>query len=116
MPTTRVRAELLKGNTSALILTVLSEGPLHGYAIARKIEVLSENLLSLNEGSLYPTLHSLENDGAVTAAWERAGGRPRKCYRITAKGRRQVAELAKEWREFAGAVNQVLGVARDGPA
>lgn len=109
-----IRSELLKGNTAALILTVLSEAPLHGYAIARKIEVLSEDLLSLNEGSLYPALHSLENDGAVTATWEKASGRPRKCYRITAKGRRQLAELAKEWKEFSGAVNRVMGVSTDG--
>lgn len=109
-----IRSELIKGNTAALILTVLSEAPLHGYAIARRIEALSEDLLSLNEGSLYPTLHSLENDGAVTATWEKAGGRPRKSYRITAKGRRQLADLAKEWKEFAGAVNRVLGATADG--
>lgn len=111
-----VRAELIKGNTAALILTVLADGPLHGYAIARKIEALSGNLLSLNEGSLYPTLHGFENDGAVTAAWEREQGRPRKRYQITAKGRRQLSELAREWREFAGAVNQVLGTVPDGAA
>ena len=107
----RIRSELLKGNTSALILTVLSEGALHGYAIARRIEVLSNDLLSLNEGSLYPALHSLENDGAVSATWERESGRPRKRYQITPKGRKQLAELTREWREFAGAVNRVLGVA-----
>jgi PadR family transcriptional regulator, regulatory protein PadR len=112
----KVRSELLKGNTAALILTVLSEGPLHGYAIARRLEALSDNLLSLNEGSLYPTLHSLENDGAVAAAWERESGRPRKCYHITARGRKRLAELAKEWTEFSGAVNRVLGVSADGYA
>lgn len=116
MPEPRVRSELIKGNTAALILTVLAEGPLHGYGIARKIEALSGSLLSLNEGSLYPALHSLENQGAVTAAWEREQGRPRKRYRITAKGRRLLNELAQEWREFSGAVNQVLGGVPDGSA
>lgn len=109
----KVRAELIKGNTTALILTVLSEGPLHGYAIARKIETLSGEVLSLNEGSLYPALHSLEHDGAVTAEWERAAGRPRKVYRITAKGRKVLSELTKEWREFSGAVNKILGASAD---
>jgi len=112
----KVRAELIKGNTSALILTVLSEGPLHGYAIARKIETVSGEVLSLNEGSLYPALHSLEHEGAVTAEWERASGRPRKVYRLTAKGRRVLSELTQEWREFSGAVNKVLEVMADGYA
>lgn len=112
----KMRAELIKGNTAALILTVLNEGPLHGYAIARKIEALSGSLLSLNEGSLYPALHSLEGDGAVSAEWQREGGRPRKVYRLTAKGRRVLSELTKEWREFSGAVNKVLGASADGYA
>jgi PadR family transcriptional regulator, regulatory protein PadR len=109
-----IRSELIKGNTAALILTVLSEGPLHGYAVARRIEALSGEVLSLNEGSLYPALHSLEHEGAVTAEWEREGGRPRKVYRITAKGRKVLNELAQEWREFSGAVNKVLGAQADG--
>lgn len=108
-----LRSELIKGHTPALILTVLTAGPLHGYGIARRIEALSEGLLSLNEGSLYPALHSLEHEGAVAASWATEKGRPRKCYTITAKGRRQLADLTREWADFAGAVDRVLGGAAD---
>jgi len=113
---TRASAEQLKGNTNALILAALAEGPLHGYAIARRIEQLTDEYLALNEGSLYPALHTLERQGAVSAAWESAGGRRRRVYRITRQGRRVLAELREEWRQFSSSVNRVLGVVSDGQA
>lgn len=105
------RGEMIKGHTTTLLLSALADGPLHGYAIARKIEELSEGYFDLNEGSLYPALHALEREGAVTATWEQHGGRRRRRYRITPKGRRRLAELLQEWEEFATAVGRVLGVA-----
>ena len=110
----RAKAEQLKGNTEALILAALSGGPLHGYAIARRIEELTESYLTVNEGSLYPTLHRLEREGAVTASWEAASGRRRRCYRITPKGRGVLAALRREWREFSRSMDRVLEVAPDG--
>jgi len=110
---TKANAEQLKGNTEALILAALSREALHGYAIARRIEELTDSYLSINEGSLYPTLHRLENSGAVTASWDRSSGRSRKQYRITRKVRGMLAELTKEWRQFADSVNRVLAVMGD---
>jgi transcriptional regulator len=111
----RADAEQLKGNTQALILAALAEGPLHGYAIARRIEQLTDRYLGLNEGSLYPALHALEQQGAVGASWESHGGRRRRVYRITRQGRLLLAELREQWRRFADSMDRVLGVALDGP-
>ncbi|HJN17261.1 MAG TPA: PadR family transcriptional regulator [Armatimonadota bacterium] len=111
---TRAKAEQLKGNTDALILAALEGEALHGYAIARKIEELTDSYLTLNEGSLYPTLHRLEQEGAVKAAWDAKNGRRRKCYRITRKGRGVLAKLRQEWREFAASIDRVLGVVASG--
>ena len=107
----RATAEQLKGNTNALILAALREGPLHGYAIARHIESQSESYFRLNEGSLYPALHQLEKDGALTASWEQVGGRRRKRYRLTRKGRALLARLVREWQQFSEQVGRALGVA-----
>src|SRR5215470_11166232 len=83
--------ELLKGNTPALVLAVLKDGPRHGYAIAREIERRSGNALKFKEGTLYPALHALEREGAITGQWEKVtGGRERKVYTITPAG---LAEL-----------------------
>ena len=109
----RAKAEQLKGNTESLILAALSREALHGYAIARKIEELTDSYLSINEGSLYPTLHRLEQAGAVRASWDRSTGRSRKQYRITRKGRGVLAELSREWRRFSDSVNRVLAVVGD---
>jgi PadR family transcriptional regulator len=106
--------EQLKGNTPALILAALAEGPLHGYAIARRLEGRTEGYFRLNEGSLYPALHALEKQGAVSSSWQLVRGRQRRCYRITRKGRAVLAGLTREWREFLAQVNRVLGVAPDG--
>jgi PadR family transcriptional regulator PadR len=110
----RASPEQLKGNAQALLLAALEDGPLHGYAIARRIEALTDEYLGLNEGSLYPALHALEHDGAVAAAWESSGGRRRRVYRITRTGRKKLAELREQWLQFASSVNRVLGVALDG--
>ena len=110
----RANAEQLKGNTEALILAALSREALHGYAIARGIEELTGSYLSINEGSLYPTLHRLEQAGAVRASWDDSTGRRRKCYRITRQGRGLLADLKAEWRRFSESVNRVLAVTGDG--
>jgi len=112
----RASPEQLKGNTNALILAALAESPLHGYAIARRIEQLTDEYLALNEGSLYPALHALEQQGAVSASWESASGRRRRVYRITRRGRFVLAELREDWRQFSSSVDRVLGVVPDGQA
>ena len=103
------QGELLKGNTPTLILAVLADGPLHGYAIAREIERRSDSALSLGEGSLYPALRSLETDGLVLGAWEpQASGPARKDNSLFEKGRTVLVERTETWREFARAVEAIL--------
>ena len=91
--------ELLKGNTPTLIMAVLRDGPLHGYAIARAIEQRSGAALRCKEGTLYPALQSLERDGVITGAWEQTpGGRERKVWR---RGRRQgLGRGGLLWRDW----------------
>jgi PadR family transcriptional regulator PadR len=105
--------ELLKGNTPTLILAVLEEKPCHGYAIAREIERRSRDALSLGEGSLYPALRALENDGLVVSAWETsngaAGGPARRVYSLTEAGLGELKKRTRSWQQFARAVDDVLG-------
>lgn len=104
------QGELLKGNTPTLILSVLSESPLHGYAIARQIEKRSEELLKLGEGSLYPALKALEGKEWVQSQWEQQPSGPaRKVYSLTDSGRTELERRVRSWRRFAMAVNAVLG-------
>ena len=109
-PRSHQPGELLKGNTPTLILAVLSQNPLHGYAIARQIEQRSNNALRLGEGSLYPALRALEADGLVSSHWEeQPGGPARKVYALTDPGRAQLFKRAQSWRHFAQAVEDVIG-------
>ena len=101
--------ELLKGNTPTLILAVLEEKPLHGYAIAREIEKRSADTLSLGEGSLYLVLRSLERDGFVSSEWEvQPSGPARRLYELTTSGKDELLRRERTWRTFANAINCVL--------
>src|SRR4029078_2315261 len=105
----RAQGELLKGSTPTLILAVLAEAPRHGYAIAREIERRSEQVLSLGEGSLYPTLRHLEADGLVTSAWvPQPSGPARKVYSLSDAGRTELAARTRSWREFISAIEGVI--------
>lgn len=102
--------DLPKNDIPILILSVLAERPLHGYAIAREIERHSQNTLLLREGSLYPALRVLEQDGLIAGAWEiQPSGPARKVYSITEEGRAEVAQRAEKWRQYAQFMNTVLG-------
>jgi PadR family transcriptional regulator PadR len=101
--------ELMKGNAVALILSVLSRESMHGYRIVKDLDQASEGYFAMREGTLYPHLHQLEKDELIEGFWETTtGGRERKCYRITEKGRRELAERLEEWRRFQEKVNRVL--------
>jgi len=101
--------ELQKGGVPTLILAVLSDAPRHGYAIAREIERRSSNALKAGEGSLYPALRALENDGLVAGTWEiQPSGPARKVYSLTDAGRSELAKRTKAWKEYASAVGLVL--------
>lgn len=99
---TSTGTDLKRGSMSTIILTVLRDGPLHGYQMAREIERRSEGYFDCKEGTLYPALHKLEREGLLHSEWQAAGEqRRRKYYALTAAGERRLAESVAEWRSFA---------------
>jgi PadR family transcriptional regulator, regulatory protein PadR len=107
MPRTTV--DLLQGTLDLLILKTLSWGPAHGYAIARWIEQLTGNALQIGEGSLYPSLHRLEERGWVTSDWQLSeNNRRTKVYTLTTVGRQRLRLEQREWGNFVSAVSKVL--------
>ena len=102
--------EFKKGSLQMLILSVLSERPNHGYAIAREIESRSRNALLAGEGALYPALRVLERTGQVVSRWEmQESGPARRIYQLTDDGRGKLAAQILAWRQFSEAVNTVIG-------
>ena len=102
--------DLLRGNIPTLILAVISEAPLHGFAIARAINQRSQNALELKQGTLYPALHALERDGWIAGEWEIPDGeRPRKVYTLTAAGKTELERRMQAWTRFAAAMEGVMG-------
>ncbi len=103
------RADLLQGTLALLILKTLRPGPLHGWGISKRIRLVSSEILQIQQGSLYPALYRLEEQGLISAEWGISDeGRRAKFYRLTATGRKQLAEEQATWRLFAKAVEQVL--------
>jgi PadR family transcriptional regulator PadR len=100
---------LLQGTLDLLILHALQRGPLHGYAIAQAIHLLSDEVLRVEEGSLYPALYRLDFDGAISAKWGLSeNNRKAKYYEITRKGRKALAAQEKTWSRLSTAVQRVL--------
>lgn len=100
----------LAGSAALLVLSLLEKEDQYGYQIIRRLEERSKQVFSLQEGTLYPVLHKLENKGYVTAYEQQAPtGRMRKYYRITQEGMRQLAKEKEAFEAFAGAVHQVIG-------
>jgi transcriptional regulator len=100
---------LLQGTLELLILKTLSWGPTHGYGVARWIEVITGDALRVEEGSLYPALHRMEEKGFITAEWGTSdNNRKAKFYQLTAKGRTQLREKTAGWEHFAGAMKKAL--------
>jgi len=103
-------AEQLKGHLDALMLAVLEDGPAHGYAIIESLRSRSGGVFRLPEGTIYPALHRLERGGSVASRRETIGGRERRVYRLTARGRAALRERRSNWEQFSGAVTRILGV------
>jgi PadR family transcriptional regulator, regulatory protein PadR len=104
--------ELLQGTVDLLILRTLTREPMHGWAVSHRIQEISRDALRVNQGSLYPALHRLEDDGLVRSEWGISElGRRAKFYEITAAGKRQLARETATWRRFADAVQLVLQLA-----
>ena len=101
-----MRAELLKGHLDLLLLSVLAEEPMHGYAAIE--ELRRRGGFDLPEGSVYPALHRLEAAGLVSSRWSSESGRRRRVYALTRGGQRELRRRRDEWRAFAGAVAAVV--------
>jgi len=103
------RADLLQGTLDLLILRTLSTGPLHGWAISKRIREMSRDVLEVNQGSLYPCLYRMEDRGWLSAATGISPeGRRAKFYQLTRAGRKQLAAEQEQWQLFSAAVEHVL--------
>lgn len=106
------KRDLLHGTLDLLILRVLNGGPMHGFGIAQKIHVLSQDALRVEEGSLYPALYRMEAKGWIKASWGTSeNNRRAKYYELTRRGRKQLATEQTTWARLATAVGQVLRAA-----
>ena len=102
------------GTLDLLVLRTLAAGPRHGYGILQQIHEASNNLLRIEEGSLYPALHRLEARGWIAATWALSDkGKRARYYRLTAQGRRQLATEQSKWRAFARAIGLILDPAEE---
>lgn len=104
------KTELLRGTLDLMVLKTLETlGPLHGYGIARRLEQVSENLLALNQGTLYPALLRLEQAGCIASAWGASeNNRRARFYSITARGRRRLASEARDWERMSAVMARLL--------
>lgn len=102
-------ADLLQGTLDLLILRTLQPGPRHGWAISKRIQELSREVLTVNQGSLYPALYRLEDRGWLASDWDTSPeGRRIKLYRLTPLGKKQLAAETEQWKIFSLAVNHIL--------
>jgi PadR family transcriptional regulator PadR len=117
-----MEAEMLKGHLDTIMLAALEGGPAHGYAIIEEIRKRSDATFDLPEGTIYPALHRLEQAGFLGSTWTTPpgltpkGGRKRRVYSLTPKGRDALAERRRVWGRFARAVDTMLGGRRAWPA
>lgn len=106
------KSEFLKGTLDMLILKIVALGSIHGYAISQRLQQISKDVFQVQQGSLYPALHRLEDRGWLEAEWrESETGREAKFYRLTRKGRRQLETEVRNWEQITGAVALILGTA-----
>lgn len=101
--------ERLKGNLDLLLLSVLSAGPAHGYAVITALRARSGGTFDLPEGTVYPALHRLEGAGLLSSSWGDADGRRRRVYALTGQGEAALAEQRTEWQRFSSGIAAVLG-------
>ena len=106
------KAELLQGTLDLLILKVLALQPMHGWGISQRIQQMSSEVLQVQQGSLYPALHRLEQRGWIEAEWgDSDNNRKAKFYRLTEMGRKQLEVETSNWERLSGAVRQILETA-----
>lgn len=104
-----MKGDVLRGHLDLLVLQVLADNPLHGYAVIEELKRRSDDALEVPEGTLYPVLHRLEHDGLLSASWAEVNGRRRKSYRLNQRGHAALAERRHGWAHFRAAMDAVLG-------
>ena len=108
-------SDLLQGTLDLLILKTLIREPLHGWGISKRIQILSDEVLSVQQGSLYPALHRLENRGLLAADWKQTeSGREAKFYRLTRKGRTRLEAESASWLRLTEAVGLIFRMSNGG--
>lgn len=111
----KIKSDLPQGTLDLLILKVVALGPVHGYAIAQRLEEASRGVVQVPQGSLYPALHRLEDRGLLTADWKASEtGRDAKFYRLTRKGRAQLETETAGWQRLTEAVGLILKMSEGG--
>jgi PadR family transcriptional regulator PadR len=106
-----VKSDLPQGTLDVLILKIVALGPVHGYAIAQRLQQVSRDVVQVPQGSLYPALHRLEFRGLLAAGWkETETGREAKFYRLTSAGRKHLEQETAGWRRLAEAVGLILAL------
>lgn len=100
--------DALKGHLEMLVLSVLADGPLHGYAVIDELRVRSDDVFDLAEGTVYPVLHRLELSGFLSSDWSEVSGRRRRSYRLTRAGNARLEQQHEGWLQFSSSVNTVL--------
>ena len=108
----KTKTDLLQGTLDLLVLKTLQAGPTHGWDIAQRIQQVSQDVLRIGQGSLYPALYRLEAQGWISSEWDTSeNNRRAKFYKLTAAGRKQLAAETKAWERFSGAVALILETA-----
>jgi transcriptional regulator len=103
-------SDLLQGTLDLLVLRTIAREPLHGWGIAKRIQALSGDVLSVGQGSLYPALHRLEREGWIKSEWTISGYNQRvKEYRLTAAGKKQLLSERSQWNQMAAAIAAIVG-------
>jgi PadR family transcriptional regulator, regulatory protein PadR len=102
------RSDLLQGTLDLLVLKIVDLGPIHGYAIAQRINQISRDVLQVQQGSLYPALHRLEKRRLLSAQWKEVGGREAKFYSLTRTGRKELSAEQQNWERLSGAMAMIL--------
>ena len=105
----KISKELLKGSTKMLILEMVKDENMYGYQMIKKLKEKSNNVFEFKEGTLYPILYSLEEEGLISSYWDDTTGKKRKYYAITTKGKKSLKEKNEEWKIFSESVNRVIG-------
>jgi len=104
--------EALKGHLDLLLLSVLANGPAHGYAVIETLRQSSSGIFDLPEGTIYPALHRLEKQSLLSSDWTEESGRRKRIYKLTAKGKQALSQRQQEWKSFSKAVNATIEIQR----